>query len=148
MLCLSREQIERIAEDVVKHYKEAVVPEKHLCYHVDPTELASLLGYTIDYQYLTTDGSILGKTASGKMWITVYDSDKTEMLYELDDRTILIESFIKIPPPGSENVCGTKTANGHRKCKMGGLPDGRILQPSNLDSTISARWLHQYYAYQ
>lgn len=91
MLYLSREQIEQIAERVIRYYKQTVVPERHLCYHVDPTELASLLGYSIDYQYLTTDGSILGKTASGKMWITVFDSDKTEMLYELDNRTILIE---------------------------------------------------------
>lgn len=79
MPCLSREQLEQIADGVIHQYKAALVPEKHLCYNVDPTELASLLGYTVDYQYLTKDGSVLGKTASGKMWITVYDSDKTEI---------------------------------------------------------------------
>lgn len=91
MYYLSRELLEQIADGVIHQYKDALVPDKHLCYNVDPTELASLLGYTVDYQYLTRDGSILGKTASGKMWITVYDSDKSEILYELDDRTILIE---------------------------------------------------------
>ncbi len=95
---LSREQIEHIAEGVIQDYKQAVVPQKHLCYRVDPTELASLLGYTIDYQYLTKDGSILGKTASGKMWITIYDADQTEMFYELDDRTILIEKRLLFSP--------------------------------------------------
>lgn len=95
---LSREQIEQIADGVIHQYKDALVPEKHLCYNVDPTELASLLGYTVDYQYLTKDGSVLGKTASGKMWITVYDSDKTEILYELDDRTILIEKRLLFSP--------------------------------------------------
>lgn len=95
---LSRDQIEQIADGVIRQYKNALVPENHLCYNVDPTELASLLGYTVDYQYLTRDGSILGKTASGRMWITVYDSDKTEMLYDLDDRTILIEKRLLFSP--------------------------------------------------
>lgn len=98
MAYLSREQIEQIGEEIVRLYKQALVPEKHLCYCVDPTELASLLGYTIDYQYLTVDGSILGKTASNKMWITVYTADKTEVLYELDDRTILIEKRLLFSP--------------------------------------------------
>ena len=98
MPCLSREQLEQIADGVIHQYKAALVPEKHLCYNVDPTELASLLGCTVDYQYLTKDGSVLGKTASGKMWITVYDSDKTEILYELDDRTILIEKRLLFSP--------------------------------------------------
>lgn len=95
---LSREQIEQIAEGIIQQYKNAVVPEKHLCYSVDPTELASLLGYTIDYQYLTRDGSILGKTASGRMWITVFDSDQTEMLYDLDGRTLLVEKRLLFSP--------------------------------------------------
>ncbi len=76
---LSRQQIEQIADGVIRYYKQAVVPEKHLCYIVDPTELASLLGFTVDYQYLTRDGSILGETAASRMWITVYDSGKAEM---------------------------------------------------------------------
>ena len=75
MAYLSRSQLEDIASDIIEHYKQATVPEKHLCYSVDPTELASLLGFRVDYQYLTKDGSVLGKTASGRMWITVYDSD-------------------------------------------------------------------------
>ena len=98
MAYLSKEQIEQIGEEFVRQYKQVLVPEKHLCYSVDPTELASLLGYAIDYQYLTIDGSILGKTASTKMWITVFAADKTEVLYELDDRTILIEKRLLFSP--------------------------------------------------
>ena len=49
MTYLSRKQIEQIAESIVCQYKRALVPEKRLCYFVDPTELASLLGYTVDY---------------------------------------------------------------------------------------------------
>lgn len=98
MTYLSREQIEQIAEGIVCQYKRALVPQKHLCYFVDPTELASLLGYTIDYQYLTRDGSILGKTASDKLWITVYDANGNEIFYQLDDRTILIEKRLLFSP--------------------------------------------------
>ena len=98
MPCLSRQQIEKIADGVIHQYKNAVVPERHLCYNVDPTELASLLGFTVDYQYLTRDGSILGETAADRMWITVYGSDKAEMLYELDDRTLLIEKRLLLSP--------------------------------------------------
>ena len=98
MPCLSRQQIEQIADGVIHQYKKAVVPERHLCYHVDPTELASLLGFTVDYQFLTMDGSILGATAAGRMWITVYGSDQAEMLYELDDKTLLIEKRLHLSP--------------------------------------------------
>ena len=95
---LSRQDIEGLAQRIIFRYQETFVPEKHLCYHVDASELASLLGYTIDYRYLTRDGSILGKTASGRMWISVYDSDNTEMLYELDGKTILIEKRLLFSP--------------------------------------------------
>ena len=98
MAYLSRQQIEQIADGIICQYRDAVVPDKHLCYNVDPTELASLLGYTVDYQYLTRDGSVLGKTASGKIWITVFNPDKSEVLYELDDRTLLIEKRLLLSP--------------------------------------------------
>lgn len=98
MAYLSREEIEKIAESIVCQYKSALVPQKHLCYYIDPTELASLLGYSVDYQYLTKDGSILGKTASGKLWITVYDANGNEIFYQLDDRTILIEKRLLFSP--------------------------------------------------
>lgn len=95
---LSRNDLEKIAQGVISRYKQALVPERHLCYRIDPTELASLLGFAVDYQYLTPDGSVLGKTASGSMWITVFDSDSAEVLYPLDDRTLLIEKrFLNSP---------------------------------------------------
>lgn len=95
---LSRTDIEEIAQRVIHQYMQAFVQKKHLCYNIDVNKLTSLLGYTIDYQYLTRDSSILGKTASDKIWITVYDSDNTEMLYELDGKTILIEKRLLFSP--------------------------------------------------
>lgn len=98
MQCISRVKIDDLAQRIIFQYKEEFVPKSHLCYNIDVNKLASLLGYTIDYQYLTQDGSILGKTASGRMWITVYDSDNTEMFYELDGKTILIEKRLLFSP--------------------------------------------------
>ena len=56
---LSREDIEKIAERVVSEYKKAYVPERHMCYMVDATELAEMLGFKIEYVHITKDGSIL-----------------------------------------------------------------------------------------
>jgi hypothetical protein len=91
MQYLSRDNIEKIAEQIIRHYKDAYVPEKHLCYRVDPSELATLLGYHIFYVYITKEGSILGLTSSGTIWTTVYDTEMNEMLFLLDGNTILIE---------------------------------------------------------
>ena len=61
---LSRNDIEQIAKRVSEQYKSVAVPQKHLCYAVDPVELADVLGLQVDFQYLTKDGSVLG-LASG-----------------------------------------------------------------------------------
>ena len=62
---LSRDQLEKIAERVVCQYKKIYVPERRMCYMVDATELAEMLGFKIEYVNITRDGSILGQTSSG-----------------------------------------------------------------------------------
>ena len=42
---LSRNDIEQIAKRVIETYKSVAVPQKHLCYVVDPVELADVLGF-------------------------------------------------------------------------------------------------------
>ena len=98
MACLSRDDIERIAEPIIQRYKQAFVPERHLCYTVDPAQLAALLGYQIEYVHITKDGSILGQTSSGNIWTTIYDSNMNEVLFLLDGRTILIEERLAASP--------------------------------------------------
>ena len=56
---LSRDDIEKIDEKIISQYKQAFVPERHMCYNVDPVELASLFGFRIEYVNITRDGSIL-----------------------------------------------------------------------------------------
>lgn len=98
MAYLSREDIEHIAEPIIEQYKQTFVPEYHLCYNVNPVQLASLLGYQIEYAYITKDGSILGQTSSGQIWTTVYDAGMNEYFFLLDGHTILIESRLLSSP--------------------------------------------------
>ena len=88
---LSRKDLEQIAQSVIICYKHSCVPHFHLCYNVDPTELANLLGYKVEYAQLTQDGSILGQTATVPLWTTVIDATQGETYYYLDGQTILIE---------------------------------------------------------
>lgn len=98
MAYLSKDDIERIAEPIIHRYKQAFVPERHLCYTVDPAQLAALLGYQIEYVRITKDGSILGQTSSGSIWTTIYDANMNEVLFLLDGRTILIEERLLTMP--------------------------------------------------
>lgn len=97
MLYLSRDDIEKIADSVIHRYKTAYVPEKHLCYSVNPTDLAALLGYTIVYVNITKDGSILGQTSSGQIWTSILDESMNEMMFFLDGKTILIDKRLLNP---------------------------------------------------
>ena len=92
---LSRTDIERIAEPVIAQYKRSFVPEKHLCYNVDPVALASMLGLRIDYQYLSEKGKILGMTSADEVCVTVLDSQRKEVMYFLDGNTILVDRRLR-----------------------------------------------------
>ena len=96
--CLSRADIERIAKPMIEAYMQAHVPKHHMCYRVDPTALASLLGFRIEYLHLTQDGSILGQTASVPLWTTVIDPYVGETYCFLDGQTILIEKKLQDNP--------------------------------------------------
>lgn len=95
---LSRQDLEQIAQPVVEQYKQHYVPQWHLCYNIDPSQLAELLGYKVEYSYLTQDGSILGQTASTPVWTTVIDTTLGETYYLLDGKTVLIEKGLLCNP--------------------------------------------------
>ena len=95
---LSRKDLEQIAVPIIEQYKQSCVPQYHLCYNVDPTELANLLGYKVEYACLTQDGSILGQTASVPLWTTIIDTTLGETYYYLDGQTILIEKRLLCNP--------------------------------------------------
>ena len=91
MRYLSRDDIEKIAEGVICQYKEQYLPERRMCYMVEATELAEMLGFRIEYVHITRDGSILGQTSSGRIWTEVFDDNMNKMFFELDGSTILVD---------------------------------------------------------
>lgn len=95
---LSRDDLEKIAERVVCQYKKIYVPERRMCYMVDATELAEMLGFKIEYVNITRDGSILGQTSSGRVWTTIYDDNMNQLFYELDGSTILVDKRLLSNP--------------------------------------------------
>ena len=88
---LSKDDIEKIAAKVICQYKVQYVPERCMCYTVDVTVLAEMLGLKIEYVNITRDGSILGQTSSGRVWTEIYDDNMSKLFFELDGSTILID---------------------------------------------------------
>ena len=98
MTYLSRNDIGRIAEHVIDQYKAIYIPMLHMCYTVDATKLAEMLGYKIEYVHITVDGSILGQTSTGSVWTSICDSNMNRMYFELDGSTILVEKRLLNDP--------------------------------------------------
>lgn len=98
MFYLSRNNIEQIAEHTIARYKTVFVPEHHLCYNIDPTELANLLGFRIAYVNITKDGSILGQTSCGCVWTPIVGQNGEDFLFYLDGKTILVEERLLRDP--------------------------------------------------
>lgn len=101
---LSRCDLERIAQPIIELYKQKCIPQHYLLYRVDPTMLAEILGYKVEYAYLTQDGAILGQTASTPLWTTIIDTTLGETYYYLDGKTILIDKGLRQNP----NATGRK----------------------------------------
>ena len=98
MPCLSRNDIEQIAAHVIDQYKHTCLPEKRLCYAVDPLELAHMLGLKVVFRQLSDDGTVLGMTSPDEVCVTIFDDNMEEMLFFLDGKTILIEKKLNEHP--------------------------------------------------
>lgn len=95
---LSRSQIESIADQVINQYKQLYVPQKRLCYSINPFELAAMLGLSVDFQILSDDCTILGMTSPGEVCVTLFDDNMDEIIYYMDGRTILLEKRLLLNP--------------------------------------------------
>lgn len=98
MICLSRYDLEQIAQRVLRAYimkcSQGRQPE---C--IDPELLvADVLGLYMDAHRLSLNGQVLGLTAFSPIGISVYDTDGSECFYELDGNTILIDSELYDDP--------------------------------------------------
>ena len=95
---LSRDDIEIIAESIICQYKKRYLPERRMCYMVEATELAEMLGFRIEYVHITRDGSILGQTSSGRIWTEIFDDNMDKIFFELDGSTILVDKRLLSSP--------------------------------------------------
>ena len=110
---LSWNDIERIAENVVRDYKHYFVPEKRLCYNVEPDLLAQMLGLRIEYGFLSDDGSVYGLTSPDEVCITTFDDHMNEEIRFLDGRTVMVDERLRRTPKLQGCLNFTK---GHECC--------------------------------
>lgn len=93
---LSRADLEAIAGRVIRAYMKLPEVAGHPVFRICPETLAEkLLGLKIDYQRLSTDGSILGLTSYDKIGIKLPGLDGYEEVYHLDGKTVLIERDLR-----------------------------------------------------
>lgn len=96
MKILSRKDIDKIAERVLKAYKNMPENNDMDITHIDPELLLTkLLGFNLEYTHLSLERNILGATTTVPMEIEVYAGDDSEYIYLLDGNTVLIEQDLK-----------------------------------------------------
>ena len=104
MLYLSRLDMERIAQRVLRAYRK--LPEAQECPAcVDPKLLArKVLGMTVRYRHLSEDGELLGMTSYGELEVFLPD-EREHGACILDGKTILIEEELLFSAcgPGRHN---------------------------------------------
>ena len=156
---LSRNDLERIANRVLREYW--MLPEAQTTFQrVQPEVFVTcLLGLRIDYRHLSPDRNTQGTTSYGDLEVGVYDRADEEY-YLLDGNTILIEEDLLVPEmagrrhfsiahegchhvlnrtfPGSysggENV--SRALNYCTKPARNGPPDWEEWQANNMASMI------------
>ena len=93
MKCLSRRDLESIAQRVLKGYR-GLKSSWYDPWRIDPEILAEeLLKLSIDYRKLSLDNLTLGLTSYGEAPVSVFDGP--EDIYFLDGKTILIDTSLQ-----------------------------------------------------
>lgn len=96
MICFSRKDIERIAERVLRKYRELPELQGLSITKIDPILLSErVLHLKLDYTHLSLSGRILGLTCFDEMGVKVYDETDTPFFYILDGNTILVEADLR-----------------------------------------------------
>ena len=98
MAYLSREDLDNFAERILRDFVKAEYPKGHICYNVNPTRLAQFYGFNILYVTITRNGSVLGQTSIGEMWIPIIDPNGNDILFFLDGKTVLIDERLNQDP--------------------------------------------------
>ena len=92
---LSRVDIEGIAQRVVGAYRKLPAARKEPDGVVRPMLLIhDLLGLSVEYHTLSLNGSVLGLTACGEVWVMVYDNPAHPEYCHLDGKTLLVDKYL------------------------------------------------------
>ena len=134
---LSKREIESIAARVVNAYQGLVGSKDHCVQPICPEILLQeLLGLSISYRTLSTDGSILGMTAFEQIGVRVYEKGEPTHFF-LDGRTVLIESALTAPGTNPGRLHFTIV---HEACHQ----IFRMLFPKEYGSGTSCRRVYCY----
>lgn len=96
---LSRKNIEAIAAHITSDYKKLPQLVGKQVDRIDAEIMAfDLFGLHIRHFHLSKDRTALGLTALGKISIQVYDGEGQLCIYQMDERTVLIEKDLKDDP--------------------------------------------------
>jgi Zn-dependent peptidase ImmA (M78 family) len=96
---LSRNDIEDLAARVIHSYRTLPRFAGQTVSQIDPQILAcELCGLTLAHCRLSRSGGTLGLTAFGEIGVMVFDGQWHPILYELDGKTILVESALRDDP--------------------------------------------------
>lgn len=117
MVCLSRIDIERISERVIRAYKKLPEFENKRIYSISPTILIEhLLKLKIEYGHLSLDRLTLGMTIPQSCGeVEIYNACDEAEMYLLDGQTILIEQDLRddISQKGRRNMTEAHEAGHH-----------------------------------
>lgn len=133
---LSRNDIERIAQRVIAAYQRLPAVRKGPDGVVSPALLIhDLLGLSVEYHTLSPNGSILGLTACGEVWVTVYDNPAHPEYCPLDGKTLLIDKHLTEEGANQGRYHFTLVHEGsHQIYKM--------LFPKAYANSVAARKIH------
>lgn len=94
MINLRSHEIDKLANSVIKRYKEYTDTEWDL-FNIDPMTLAEMCGYEIKFIDFGDESDILGFTAFNNMTVTVTDVNQTDLTLDLTDKSIVINEALK-----------------------------------------------------
>ena len=136
MMFLSRTDLEKIAERVLRAYRRLPAAQE-IPYRVDPALLAKeLLKLTVRYRRLSSDGSVLGLTSYGEVELLLPDAETLGSCV-LDGHTILLEEELYYDRAG----LGRHNFTLAHECAHHIL---KMLYPSAYCDTVSGRRVLAY----
>lgn len=137
MKCLSRKELEEIADRIIAQYKIYIGKQDTQMFTIDPEIIATnILGLRLGFEHLSLDGGTLGITTFSELGIEIFTNDGCDEIYFLDGHTILVEKDLNedITLLGRKNFTIMHEAS-HQILK--------ILFPNDYGAKVSRRYYYR-----